>query len=232
MPTTIVGLFEDYTDAKNAIQDLEALGLTRQEISVVASAAKTAAARESSEELIDGAADGAGAGAVAGTAIGGTLGLLAGLGAIAIPGIGPVLAAGPLIAAITGASVGAAVGAGTGGLIGALVEEGISDDEASYYAEGVRRGGTLLTVRADSNQSDQVADILRRHNASDVRGPGQLPPSHSTRMAGVAHESNNPETGLPSAIPSRTNRSEADDSDLAFPDRRPDTIQPGGTEPG
>ena len=105
-------------------------------------------------------ASGAGTGAV----LGGAAGLLAGIGALATPGVGPVVAAGALATTLAGAGVGAAVG----GLVGALVEAGIPREHADIYAEAVRRGGTLVTVRIDDGLSDRVSDILNRHSPVDV----------------------------------------------------------------
>jgi hypothetical protein len=100
-----------------------------------------------------------------GAAIGGVGGLLlSAVGALTIPVIGPILAAGPIAAALTGAGIGAAAG----GLIGALTESGVPEEHARYYAEGVRRGDVLVTVRTDNSRTDTVCDILDQHNAVDV----------------------------------------------------------------
>ncbi|MEO7912084.1 MAG: general stress protein, partial [Roseiflexaceae bacterium] len=147
MAKTIVGLFDDVNEAHTAVQELMDAGVDHNAISIVANDAKG----EYKQYKADGssAAEGAGAGAVGGGVLGGVLGLLVGVGALAIPGIGPVLAAGPLAAALgaAGAStlVGAGVGAATGGLIGGLIGLGIPEEDANMYAEGVRRGGTLVT---------------------------------------------------------------------------------------
>jgi hypothetical protein len=85
---------------------------------------------------------------------------MAGVGALAVPGLGPIVAAGWLVAALTGAGVGAAVGAGAGGLIGALVHEGVSEEDANVYAEGVRRGGYLVTVRVENTRVAEAQRIL------------------------------------------------------------------------
>jgi hypothetical protein len=119
-----------------------------------------------------GAAEGAGVGAGIGAALGGIGGLLVGLGALTIPGIGPVLAAGPLAAAlggVAGAGAGAIAGGATGGVLGALGDMGVNQEQAGYYAEGVRRGGTLLTVRADENMATRVVDVMDKHNPIDIR---------------------------------------------------------------
>ena len=101
---------------------------------------------------------GAGAkrGAVAGTAVGGGLGLLAGIGALAIPGVGPVVAAGWLVATLAGAGV----GAGAGGLLGALTGAGVGEEESHVYAEGVRRGGSLVSVRVPDGREAEVAALM------------------------------------------------------------------------
>lgn len=110
------------------------------------------------------AAEGAGAGATTGAIVGGVAGLLVGLGVFVIPGIGPVVAAGPLVATLVGAGAGAAAG----GIIGALVGLGIPEDEAKYYAEGVRRGGALLVVHCSDEQVDDVEDILEEYDPIDI----------------------------------------------------------------
>jgi hypothetical protein len=119
-----------------------------------------------------GAAEGAGVGAGIGAALGGVGGLLVGLGALVIPGIGPVIAAGPLAAAlggVAGAGAGAIAGGAAGGLLGALTDMGVHEEQAQYYAEGVRRGGTLLTVRTEDDMASRAVDVMNRHNPIDVR---------------------------------------------------------------
>jgi hypothetical protein len=110
-------------------------------------------------------ATGASTGAAAGAVGGGLLGLLAGL---AIPGVGPLIAAGPLVAALMGTAVGAGAGAATGGLIAALTGAGVPEEEATYYEEGVRRGGTLVTVTADDALADRAASTLSRFGAINM----------------------------------------------------------------
>jgi hypothetical protein len=173
MAKTVVGLFDTPAEAQSVVQDLVNSGFQRDEISLVANDTKgeytkyrEAGATESS------AAEGAGAGALGGGVLGGVLGLLVGVGALAIPGIGPVLAAGPLAAALgtAGAStlVGAGIGAAAGGVIGALVGAGIPEEDASFYAEGIRRGGTLVMVKASDDMAQNAYDIMQRHGAVDV----------------------------------------------------------------
>jgi uncharacterized protein (TIGR02271 family) len=174
MAKTIVGLFDDVNDAHTVVQELVDAGVDHNNISIVANDAKG----EYKQYRADGssAAEGAGAGAVGGGVLGGVLGLLVGVGALAIPGIGPVLAAGPLAAALgtAGAStlVGAGVGAATGGLIGGLVGLGIPEEDANMYAEGVRRGGTLVTAKVADNLADRAAAIMQREGTVDLDAAG------------------------------------------------------------
>lgn len=163
MTQTLTGLFDLYTDAERAIRDLEAAGVPHGDISVVASNARgdhPAIATDASA-----AADDAGKGAGLGAVVGGAGGLLAGLGLLAIPGLGPVVAAGWLASTAVGALAGGAVGAATGGLVGALTHAGVPEEDANAYAEGVRRGGTLVTARV----SDDLAPATRAILADDRR---------------------------------------------------------------
>jgi uncharacterized membrane protein len=158
---TIVGVFNSVQDAHAAVRELEGQGISRDEISIVAN--KNASGYDTMEDR-DKAADVV-ADAGIGAAIGGVGGLLlAAAGAITIPVIGPVLAAGPIAAALTGAGIGAAAG----GLVGALTESGVPEEHAKHYAEGVRRGDILVTVKTTGTETDRVCDILDRHNAIDV----------------------------------------------------------------
>ncbi len=168
---TIVALFDDYREAEGAIRELELTGVPATDINLIASNAGNRygeypqygidhPARTDHTDTASGAGTGAGIGAV----LGGAAGLLAGIGALAIPGVGPVVAAGALAATLAGAGVGAAVG----GLVGALVEAGIPREHADIYAEAVRRGGTLVTVRTDDALSARVSDILNRHSPVDI----------------------------------------------------------------
>jgi uncharacterized protein (TIGR02271 family) len=170
---TVVGLFDSFAEAQHVVQDLIDGGFRREDISVVSNDEAHRDRRAVGDD--NNASEGAGAGAVAGTVGGGALGLLIGAGLLAIPGIGPVLAAGPLAAGIGTAAatigagaLGAGIGAATGGLIGGLVGAGVPDEDAEYYAEGVRRGGTLVTVSADDAMAGTAHDIMMRHNAVDI----------------------------------------------------------------
>jgi len=144
MTQTLTGLFDRYDDARRAVQDLEAAGVAHRDISIVANDASGA-----HRDQLDPAAQDAGTGAGIGAAVGGLSGLLAGLGLIAIPGVGPVVAAGWLVATAAGVAGGAVIGAAAGGLVGALTHAGVPEQDAHVYAEGVRRGGTLVTAKVD-----------------------------------------------------------------------------------
>jgi len=159
----VVGVFNSVSDAQSAVRDIEAQGISRDNISIVAN--KNAVGYETMDSADRDKASDVVADAGIGAAIGGVGGLLlSAAGAIAVPVIGPILAAGPIVAALTGAGIGAAAG----GLIGALTESGVPEDEAKYYAEGVRRGDVLVTVKTDNTYADTVSDILDRNNAVDV----------------------------------------------------------------
>ena len=171
MTTVITRMFESYSDASQAVTELESAGIAHGDISIVASnnetssnaAAPVAYTDDNVATDPDAPATGAGAGASVGTLVGGGAGLLAGIGMLAIPGVGPVIAAGWLVATLTGAGV----GAGFGGLLGGLVGAGVPEEHAHVYAEGVRRGGTLVTVRAPEGQSAQAEAVLAKYATID-----------------------------------------------------------------
>jgi hypothetical protein len=165
MTTTISRLYNSHADARAAVRDLEAAGVSHRSISIIASNAdnwydaqnKTYpdSDLDGKDDRAEGAATGGGIGALAG----GTAGLLAGLGVIAIPGVGPVVAAGWLVAALTGAAAGGA----TGGLIGALSQQaGLSDEDSAVYAEGLRRGGAVVSARVDDADAARLQATMDR----------------------------------------------------------------------
>jgi uncharacterized protein (TIGR02271 family) len=157
---TVIGLYDDRSTAEQVVTELVDAGFDRADISLVAGGATEETSTETAH-----VAEGATAGALTGASIGGLGGVLLGLGALAIPGIGPVVAAGPIVAGLTGAAIGAAAG----GLVGALVNWGIPEEEAGYYAEGVRRGGTLVAVKAADDRANRAVEILRRYSPIDVK---------------------------------------------------------------
>jgi hypothetical protein len=159
MTRTVVGLFRDSNEAQAALQDLEGAGFTREHLNLVAydgSGQYTDVVRQEGE---------LGSNTTKGAAAGGVAGMLIGLAAVAIPGVGPILAAGPIAAALAGAGVGAAAG----GMLGALADMGIPGHEAKYYQEAIRRGGTLLVVNAGSeDMAERAQATLDRHGAIDI----------------------------------------------------------------
>jgi len=195
---TITALYDRYEDASAAVGEIERSGVPHDEVSLVSNnegdrhAGRLGGA--GSADTREKAKDGTGAGATLGTVAGGAAGLLAGLGLIAIPGVGPVVAAGWLVATLTGAGIGAAAG----GLTGALAGAGVSEGDAHAYGEGVRRGGTLVTIRLDPARAalaPTVTAILERHGAVDLdekagawRAEGWTSPEPSTGLTGTTGE--------------------------------------------
>jgi len=163
MAKSIVGIFDQRSDAERAVRDLMDNGFRREDISLIAgnTSGEPSPSTTTSSEGMSSTAAGAGTGAF----VGGLGGLLVGLGVLAIPGVGPVIAAGPLAATLLGAGVGAAAG----GLIGSLMDVGVPEEEAGYYAEGIRRGSTLVSVSTnDETMIDRAVNIFERHNAIDI----------------------------------------------------------------
>jgi len=168
MTVTISRLYDNHSDAQRAVQRLESAGVPHSDISIVANNSdswfSTDKKIDRDRDGVDDRAEAAGKGAGVGAGLGGAAGLLAGLGLLAIPGLGPVVAAGWLAAT----AVGAAAGAATGGIVGALTEAGVSDEDAHSYAEGVRRGGTLVSARvADADRTR--LDSLLNESAVNLR---------------------------------------------------------------
>jgi hypothetical protein len=169
MTATISRLYDNYADAQTAVRGLEAAGVPHSDISIVANNSDGwfEGRKDRDGDGVDDRAEAAGAGAGIGAGLGGAAGLLAGLGLLAIPGLGPVVAAGWLAAT----AVGAAAGAATGGVVGALTQAGVSDEEAPLYAEGVRRGGTLVSAKVVDADRDRLDAILNQSSV-DIRGRG------------------------------------------------------------
>lgn len=164
---TVVGVFDGPANAERALNGLRDAGFSPDNVSVVAK--DTSETKEMVEHTGMGGAEGAGTGAVMGGITGGLLGWLVGIGALLIPGVGPVIAAGALATTLGGAAIGAV----TGGLIGALVDLGIPKEEAQGYEESVRQGRILLTVHAPDDQKAQDARVLfDRLGGTDVRAYG------------------------------------------------------------
>lgn len=164
MSKVIVGMFDDIQHARETVNDLVSHGFRRDDISLIASDEQGQFRKElgtgKGEDVKDGAASGAGIGAV----LGGLGGLLVGLGLLAIPGFGPILAAGPIATTLAGAGAGAV----TGGIVGALVDLGIPEENARVYEQGLRNGAVLVAVNTADNMVRQAMDIFGHHNPIDV----------------------------------------------------------------
>lgn len=223
MTRTVVALFDDFSAANHAVRDLVEAGFMRENVSLMASDAEgnygrylthhgeNVSTTDATTGAATGASEGAGVGAGIGAVIGGLGGLLVGLGALTIPGIGPVLAAGPLSAALTGlagAGVGAVAGGVTGGILGALVDMGIPEDTAGLYAEGIRRGGTLVTLRSSDEMTQKAVDILNRHHPIDIN-------QRATQWRESGWTGYNPSTSADDYVRDRLDTPAAHDTDLS-----------------
>jgi hypothetical protein len=161
--TAVFGIYGTYAASEHAIDALTKSGFPISDVSVLVP--ETLGTREMGTQKATKAPEGATAGATSGAVLGGTLGLLAGIGALAIPGVGPLIAAGPIMAALAGVGVGGTVGGLTGGLIGL----GIPEFEAKRYEGRLQKGGILLSVHCDTSEEvKQAKEILERTGAEDV----------------------------------------------------------------
>lgn len=166
--TAVYGIYPNRAALENGLRELQNNGFRNEDISVLFAENEGTKdfAHEKGTKAPEGAAAGAGTGAVAG----GVLGWLAGIGAIAIPGVGPFIAAGPIMAALAGAGIGGAVG----GLTGALIGAGIPEYEAKRYEGRIKEGGILLSVHCDNSEwTSKAKDILERTRAEDVSSSGE-----------------------------------------------------------
>lgn len=154
----VIGVFDSKNQAEQAIQALRQQGFTNENISIVT---KKGGQQEGGEYVEDDITDGA----LTGGTLGGIGGLILGAGALAIPGVGPIVAAGPIAAALGGAVA--------GGVAGGLIDWGIPAEVSRHYEQQVARGGILAVVHTDSQKVNQAAQILRQSGAKDVE-------SHST----------------------------------------------------
>lgn len=168
---TSVALFDHFAEAHSAVDDLIRSGIANDKIALLSNNAagdhpqalsNPAFGRPDDEEPEAPKSIGAGAGIGAG--MGGVMGFLVGALTLAIPGIGPVVAAGIW----TTTAAGAGLGAIAGGILSALNERGISEEDAKLYCEGLRRGGTLVTVHADKDQIESIAKTFKEHGAVDI----------------------------------------------------------------
>lgn len=196
--TAAFGIFDSRSQAERAIDELIANGFRSDDVSVLAPDRHVS--HELATEKNTKAPEGTTTGVATGGAIGGTLGLLAGIGALAIPGLGPFIAAGPIMGALAGLGAGAA----TGGLIGALIGMGIPEYEAHRYEGSVKDGGILLSVHCDDSEwVGKAKRILENAGGRDVASAGEKAVSthgvDSTGTPGVGHtrETDYPVAGVP-----------------------------------
>jgi hypothetical protein len=166
--TAVFGIYKSSEQAERAVDRMIQAGFSNNDISVLLPDSQSS--KEFAHEKNTKAPEGTTTGAATGGAIGRTLGLLAGIGALAIPGIGPLIAAGPIVGALAGLGAGGAVG----GLIGALVGMGIPEYEAKRYEGRVKEGGVLLSVHCDtSNEISRAKELLKATGAEDIASSGE-----------------------------------------------------------
>jgi hypothetical protein len=166
--TAVFGIYPSAVAAEQAVDSLIAAGFASSAISVLLP--DTRSTKEFAHEKDTKAPEGTAVGVTTGGAVGGTLGVLAGIGMLAIPGIGPFIAAGPIMAGLAGLGVGGAVG----GFLGALIGMGIPEYEAKRYEGRVKGGGTLLSVHCDtSEQISRAKDMLKGTGAEDIASTGE-----------------------------------------------------------
>ncbi|MFN7984555.1 MAG: hypothetical protein U0Q11_22150 [Vicinamibacterales bacterium] len=166
----VYGIYSTTPDAEHGVDALMLEGVPARDISVILSDAE--GGRGLAHEKHTKAPEGATVGGVTGGALGGTLGLLAGLGSIAIPGVGALIAAGPIMAALAGLGAGGTLG----GIVGALVGVGMPEYEARRYDGRLQTGGILLSVHCGTSIDVQTAkDVLERTGASDVSSQTETP---------------------------------------------------------
>jgi len=178
MKRAVLCIVRDESTAVRIVTRLQGAGFSGQDISVLFP--DRSGSRDFAHEQGTKAPEGAATGASAGAVLGGTLGWLAGIGALAIPGVGPLIAAGPILGALSGAAVGAA----TGGVAGALIGYGMPEIEAKRYEGKVQGGNILLSVHTDDGkQVDRVKEIFKRHRAEDIAytGESKVPPESKDR---------------------------------------------------
>ena len=166
--TAVFGIYPTYASVENGVDALQAAGFRNTDISVLFP--ENEGTKDFAHKKETKAPEGATTGATTGAIVGGGLGWLAGIGALAIPGLGPFIAAGPIMAALAGVGVGGAVG----GITGALIGMGIPEYEAKRYEGRVKEGGILLSVHSDSSEwTKKAKDILERTGAEDIASTGE-----------------------------------------------------------
>jgi hypothetical protein len=164
---TIAALYRTFADADRAARALELAGVDPTNVSMMAREG-VVIDRPALAAAVDPDGGAAATGAAVGAAAGGLGGLLVGLGLLTVPGLGPIFAAGTLAAAVGSSLAGAGIGAATGTVVGALVDLGIPPSQAGAYAEGVKRGGVLMTVVVPDYQVEPLEQLLLAQGALDI----------------------------------------------------------------
>jgi hypothetical protein len=173
--TAVFGIYRDRMSAENAVDVLREANFRNTDISALLP--ENLGTKDFAHEKNTKAPEGVAAGVTTGAVVGGGLGWLAGIGALAIPGIGPLLAAGPIVALLAGAGAGGAIG----GLTGALIGMGIPEYEAKRYEGRVKSGGILLSVHCDSSDwATKAKEILRQTGAEDVSSSAEAKADFAT----------------------------------------------------
>ena len=177
--TAAFGIYPTHSAAETAVDRLHAAGFSNDDVSVLM--ADKQGSKDFASEKNTKAPEGTTAGVLGGGTLGGTLGLLAGLGALAIPGVGPLIAAGPIMGALAGLGIGSAVG----GLVGALVGMGIPEYEAKRYEGRVKDGGILVSVHCESSEEvSRAKDVLKAAGGEDIASSGEKAVSTHTDNTG------------------------------------------------
>jgi Heat induced stress protein YflT domain len=167
--TAVFGLYSTAAHAERAVDALVSEGFSNSDVSVLMS--DNQSSKNFAHEKNTKAPEGTTTGAATGGAIGGTLGLLAGIGALAIPGVGPLIAAGPIMGALAGLGVGGAVG----GVVGALVGMGVPEYEAKRYEGRVKEGGVLFSAHCDTaHQIERAKAVLKQTGATDIASTAEV----------------------------------------------------------
>lgn len=183
MSKTVICLANTETQTETIVQRLNAAGIPASDVSVLFP--DKSGSRDFAHEHNTKAPEGTAIGASAGGVTGGVLGLLAGIGALAIPGVGPFIAAGPIMAALSGAAVGATIG----GIAGALVGMGIPEYEAKQYEAKIKEGNILISVHTDDGDViDRVKAIMKEAGATDITSTGEASLSDNERMPRSAQQ--------------------------------------------
>jgi hypothetical protein len=179
--TAVFGIYKSVTYAELAVERIGAAGFSSNDISVLLPDSQSS--KEFAHEKNSKAPEGTTTGVATGGLLGGALGLLAGIGALAIPGIGPFIAAGPIMGALAGLGVGGAVG----GLIGALVGLGIPEYEAKRYEGRIKDGGVLLSVHCDTaGEITRAKELLKQTGAEDIASTGEASSDHPAKQVAVS----------------------------------------------